>query len=208
LAPQTAPAPHLQVPPEQLSAESELHAVHLPPFTPGAPQLTKSLVDESHSPLEVQQPAHDDVSQTHAPLTQWVPAPHGPPVAPHTHAPEEPQRSVSVVLHALHAPPATPHVGNAMVEHDWPLQQPVVHDVALQTQPPPWHCCPAAHAANPPHEHAPLAQPSAPMPHGAHAAPLEPQPVVVVWLPSVTHVAPSQQPLPLEPPGTHVVGQP
>src|SRR5205814_726091 len=153
------------------------------------PQLTKSLVDGSQTPDVVQQPAHDDVSQTHAPPEQCVPAAHGPPVAPHTHAPDPAaQRSVSVVLQLVHAPPAAPHSGNAIVEQLAPEQQPLGHDVELQVQPPPTHACPALHAAKPPHEHAPDEQPSPVMPQPPHAAPFMPQPVVVVWLASFTHV--------------------
>jgi hypothetical protein len=179
-APHAAPPPHLQTPAAQLSAESVLHAWHLPPFTDGAPQLTKSLVDASQMPLDVQQPAHDVVSQTHAPLTQRVPAAHGPPEAPHEHAPDGAQRSVSVVLQLVQVPPAAPHSGNAIGAQLAPEQQPVGHEVAVQAHAPLTHCCPALHAANPPHEHAPDAQRSPVMPHVEHAAPLVPQPVVVV----------------------------
>lgn len=70
LAPHAAPAPHLQTPLAQLSAESVLHAWQRPPFTVGAPQLTKSLVEASQTLLAVQQPAHEPVSQTHAPPEQ------------------------------------------------------------------------------------------------------------------------------------------
>jgi hypothetical protein len=73
-----------------------------------------------------------------------------------------------------------------------PSQQPDGHEVALHTQLPPWHTCPAAHAAPLPHPHAPPWQVSAVEGHAAHAAPPVPH-----WLAVrlVTHTPAEQQPV-------------
>jgi hypothetical protein len=89
-----------------------------------------SLESASHEPA-LQQPAHELLPQPQAPPEHAWPEAHEP-----------------------HAAPAVPQAlddCDAYGTHALPLQQPLGHDVALQTH---WpvlvsHCCPDAHAVQP-----------------------------------------------------------
>lgn len=116
---------------------------------------------------------------------------HAAPV-PQRHAPLEEQLSASPGVHAAHVWPGAAHAAVESVVHTFPLQHPVGHDVASQTQAPPEQCSPAAHGAPVPHWQVPLAEhvSARTESHVTHVAPAAPQ------LPSarVLHVVPSQQP--------------
>lgn len=81
--------------------------------------------------MPAQQPVHEVLSHTHAPPTQCWPSAHAPP-PPQRHTPPA-QPSVVTGSHALHVPPAGPHVVNEMGSHTSPLQQPV-HEDGSHTQ--------------------------------------------------------------------------
>jgi hypothetical protein len=87
----------------------------------------------------------------------------------------------AVAPQLVHAPPFVPQVEDEGALQVVPLQQPLGHDVELQTQAPPTHCWPAAQAGLLPQRHAPLVeQLLAPMPQLTHAAPAGPHWEVVV----------------------------
>jgi hypothetical protein len=101
--------------------------------------------------------------------------------------------SASVGSHVTHALPSVPQLGAEVGVTQAPLlsQHPVGHDAESQTQWPPTHCCPAAHAELPPQLHPPIVHPSATNAvHEMHALPIVPQ------LPSAgaSQLAPAQQP--------------
>jgi hypothetical protein len=104
---------------------------------------------------------------------------------------------------------------SVLVEHFWwnerqvaqltpakqiaPKQQPFAQVVALQTQAPPMHACPGAHAGFAPHVQAPFVQPFASEGlQAVHAPPLLPQ----VATDGTSHVFPEQHPV------AHVCAQP
>jgi len=180
----TAP-PQVHAPAVQASAVAP-HATHAEPAFPHAVVASVVVhVDPEQHPL-----AHDVASQTQAPPEQTWPALHAAPV-PQAHAPEAEQRSDFVVSHAWHATPSVPQLGKDGTLHAPPEQQPVGHDVELQTHTPAEHSRPAPHAAPAPHLQAPAVQLSAVAElHATHAAPAEPH------APSegVLHVSPEQQP--------------
>lgn len=133
-----------------------------------------------------------------------MPAAHGPPVAPHTHAPPAEQVS-EVAGHAAHIAPVAPHWAPLVVVHTFPAQHPVVQLVASQTQALPLHRCPGPQAGLVPHTHEPVASQAVALfgSQAEQAEPLKPQ------LASVCprHVsAAEQQPtqlLKLQPPPVH-----
>ena len=117
----------------------------------------------------------------------------------------------SVVSHVVHVAPPVPQEGNEGVSHEEPEQHPA-QDVGSQTQKPPLHSWPEAHAALPPHVQTPAAeQPLAVMPQLVQAAPFVPHADADV---SVVQVDPEQQPVgqvaelhPVQTPPEHVPGR-
>ncbi len=144
------------------------HAVHA---WPAEPQAVGVVPGSQVEPL--QQPfGHDEVSQTQAPPTQCDPAPQAG-LLPHVHAPLashpslvvplQPGQTQTALLHilpggqAVHEAPGAPQAFEAVPGSQLaPLQQPLAHEVASQTQAPATQCCPVAHAAPVPQRHAPL----------------------------------------------------
>lgn len=96
--------------------------------------------------------------------------------------------------------PGIPHCDADGVMHVAPLQHPLGHEVALQTQVPPTHCWPAEQGWPEPHVQAPvLEQPSAVVgSHATHALPPLPQAVSDRGL----QLGPEQHPL------AHVIAHP
>jgi hypothetical protein len=85
-----------------------------------------------------QQPAAQEVAvHLHWPFTHCSFAPQTEPPGPHEQLPFR-QRSAFCVSQVEHAPPIAPQLSASRDTH-WPLavQQPVVHEVASQTQVPP-----------------------------------------------------------------------
>lgn len=119
--------------------------VQLVQASPMRPQET-SVVPGRQLPFEPQHPLHVVGSHWHAPPSQNSPAPQAGPT-PHAQLPVAGLHAFEVrVEHARQAAPPLSHcpgVGGLMQE--LPAQQPVGHEVALQTQLPARHCCPAAH---------------------------------------------------------------
>jgi hypothetical protein len=151
------PEPHWQVPVVvQWSEPFAAQAPHAPPFTP---QVVTDAVRQA--PAEQQPVGHERASQTHFPLAQRWPALHAAP-APQAQLPPAVQVSASAASQEIHATPGAPQRVSCRETQVAPSQQPVGHDVALQTQRPPLHLCPAAHAGAAPQTQAPVAaQPSA-----------------------------------------------
>jgi hypothetical protein len=149
-APHAGPVPQLQAPDaEQLSAFVESHAEHALPPEPQAVIDGVSHVAPEQHPL-----AHVCVQPEHA-----LPA------------------QLDGDGQGLQEDPPVPHASFAVPGMHWLVleQHPLGHDVALQTQAPPMHSCPAWHAALPPHVQTPaLEHPSAVAPHVAHEAPAVP----------------------------------
>jgi hypothetical protein len=94
--------------------------------------------------------------------------------------------------HVPQAPPAVPQVVVEAALHTFPAQQPVGHEVALQTQTPATHSDPVPHAGPVPQPHVPpvqlsataelhVVQPPPPVPHAVGRATL--------------HTLPAQQPV-------------
>jgi hypothetical protein len=185
---------------EQLSALVESHVVQDAPAAPHA--FSESTV---HCPVELQHPlGHDVASQTQLPEVQCSPAAHAPPV-PQRQAPSAAQLSLRPVVHATHVEPPVPQVPRLRVRHVAPSQQPSAQDAASQTQRPATQLWPAAHAACPPHVHAPAVHPSDErVSQALQAAPAVPQEVMDMAL----HVVPLQHPpghtQPLHTPAVHV----
>jgi hypothetical protein len=164
-----------------------LHATHrAPPW----PQLANVEAMQLPPAVAVQQPfGQEAASQTQAPPTQrWPLAQTGP--LPHLHAP--PAQVSAPMPQLVQAPPPVPH---ALVEptlQTLPLQQPVGHEVALQTHAPPTHAWPDTHIAPLPQAQPPIdEQPSAPMPQLMHVDPPVPHALADV----VVQLVPEQQPL-------------
>lgn len=101
-----AEPPQRQLPPAQLSAVVELHAVQVAPPAPHWP----SVGGLTHAPL-LQQPLGQLIaSQMHVPLMQRCPEAHAKPPVPQLQAPPT-QRSDDVELHDWHAAPPAPQAG-------------------------------------------------------------------------------------------------
>jgi hypothetical protein len=156
-----------QVEPEQqpLGQFVVLQSLHTPPVQmrpaqfwhrpPPLPQIV-SLVP-ARQVVPEQQPLGQDVrSQTHAPVTQCCPVPHGAP-RPHAQVPVVEQRSTLVAAQATQAPPPMPQLAMAGVRQMLPVQQPVLQDNESQTQVPFAQRCPVPHARLAPQAHPPAA---------------------------------------------------
>ena len=166
-APHASDEPQLHLPDaEQLSA---VDGVHWAQATPATPQLPKS-DDSQLAPKQQPVAQFAGVQPVHTPATQfWS--------AGHIEQPEPPAPQNAVVVPG---------------SHRLPLQQPVGHEVLLQTHAPPTHTCPMPHTAPAPHSHVPTAeQPFALAPHLTHPAP----PVPHAAAEGVSHTRPLQQPV-------------
>lgn len=164
------------------------HAAHAAPFVPH--EEGDSDWYGTHV-VPLQQPAeHELPSHTHLPPTHSCPEPQAWPV-PQVHTPAV---HASPEGHAAQAAPPVPQkvdVSEESGRHVLPLQQPLGHEVALQTHPEPVHCWPAAHCAAPLQVHAPAVQPLATVVlHAVQAPPPVPQFVTE----GVSQVIPEQQP--------------
>jgi hypothetical protein len=199
--PQVAADDAAQVEPEQqpLGQLVGLQSLQAPPAQIRPAQSWQAAPPAPHALLAVpvrqvvpeQHPLGQDVrSQTHAPLTQRWPVPHGAPL-PHWQAPVAEQRS-EAAPQLTQALPETPQLATAAVLHVVPLQQPPRHEIASQMHAPPTQRCPAEQDGPAPHEQAPAdEQPSATArSHVTHAAPAAPQRESETDV----QVAPSQQP--------------
>jgi hypothetical protein len=197
--PHAGPEPHLHWPLAQVSVVGghELHIAEPEPHASGVVGLT-------HVP-PLQQVGHcESTSQTQPPATQRRPAPHADP-EPHLQLPDASQVSASKGLQAgPQLPPGRPQWLRLGVKHALPAplsQQPLGHDIGLQTHAPLTQRWPGLQAAAPPHLQAPPAQLSAttfPRPSGAAqsthtSAPVPQAPVACVNM----HVPFVQQPLQL-----------
>lgn len=134
--------------------------------------MPHELVDFARHVVPSQQPLGQLVaSQTHAPLTQRCPEPHGAPV-PQAHSPSV-HRS-EPASHAVHISPPSPHAVLLGITHVAPEQHPSGHVAALQlVQAPPVHVLPPLQALHrpPPMPHAVAVSPGrqvAPSQHPPH----------------------------------------
>ncbi len=200
-SPQVTADDAAQVEPEQqpLGQFVVLQSLQTPPAQIRPAQSWQAAPPAPHELLAVpvrqavpeQQPlGHDVRSQTHAPLTQRWPAPHGAPV-PHWQAPAAEHRS-EAAPQLMQALPELPQLAAAAVLHVVPLQHPPLHESVSQMHAPPTQRWPAAQEAPAPHEQAPVdEQPSATAGSQVmQAAPAGPQRDSE----RDTQVAPSQQP--------------
>jgi DNA-binding XRE family transcriptional regulator len=139
-----APAPHAHVPArEQLLAVVVLHEWHAFPPSPHSGNVG---VTQEAAPAQQFVPIHVDGLQkavTHEPDWQTKGEPHAA-EDPHTHLPasvpsaEPPQPSEVLGLQAAHIwPPYPQDEGQVGASHVLPEQQPIGHDVELQTHVPP-----------------------------------------------------------------------
>ena len=177
--------PHAHVPLAHESVAIGLQVAHMPPAPPQA--LEEGAV---HTPFAQHPFGHEAASQTHAPLLHSCPAAHAA-LVPHSHAPAT-QPVDALGLQAMHELPFVPHAVFDDVVQTPLAQQPFGHDAALQTHAPFTQCCPAPHAAAPPHVQAPAVQPSAAMVSQAtHDAPAPPH----ATSDGFVHAPPEQHPL-------------
>ncbi len=99
---------------------------------PALPQFVSELPGRQLFPE--QQPLHEVLSHRHTPIEQCCPLEHcGPP--PQVQVPLEEQPS-AFALQVVHAEPAVPHAETDGVSQTLPLQQPLGHEVPLQTHAP------------------------------------------------------------------------
>lgn len=131
-------------------------------------------------PLQMQEPPEHTCLVTHSALVPHMQTP-----AVHAFARAPPQ--------ATHAAPPVPQFKVVPGEkHAFPLQQPLPHEVALQTQVPETHCWPLAQAAPAPQAQVPSdVQVSAVIPQLVHVPPFSPHCDGVA---GSTHVLPEQHP--------------
>jgi hypothetical protein len=150
------PAPHWQAPvAEQALAVTVLQDTQVPPAVPHA---------ASDGVLQTP-PAQHPVGQvcelqTQAPLTQALPAAHGPGPVPQRQVPVAPsQRSARVVSQAMQA---APRVAQPLNAGAWQVpslpQQPVEQDALLHPHVPLTHALPAPHGAPAPQRQSPCAE--------------------------------------------------
>jgi hypothetical protein len=196
---QAAAPLQVQTPAVQLSPRSP-QSTHAAPPTPHAPTAFGVHTPPEQQPLgqvvalQPPEPAsvpQDPPSHRHSPPTQVAGAAQAG-LPPHAQAPVAVHRSATAALQALQAPPSMPQLATPGALQVDPLQQPVAHERALQTQVPPTHCWPKAHEGPVPQAQAPLRQALARSEsHARQTAPPVPQVVTDgVW-----HVEPLQQPL-------------
>ncbi len=182
-APQGAPAPHWQVPAEQVS-ERLSQAMQA---APAAPQPAGRVPPRQLLPE--QQPAHEAGLHTQVPATHCWPLAQAAP-EPQAQLPLR-QLSATVALQAVQPPPAAPQLEKPGAVQVVPAQHPVGQEVASHTQAPPTQRWPAEQAKLAPQRHSPPAQRSARVSQAAQAAPVAPQ--LVTSFP-VRQVLPEQQP--------------
>src|SRR5207244_1545148 len=128
--------PHLQLPPEQLSAVEMSQATQAPPPVPH--WASEATLQE----FPAQQPlGHDIALQVQAPFTHCWLAPQGAPL-PQAHIPALLQLSELIALQALQAAPPVPQAFSDGTVHMPPEQQPFGHDTASHTQVPFAQCWP------------------------------------------------------------------
>ena len=118
----------LQTPAVQVALTGQLSQV-----SPAVPQALAVIPDRQDEPE--QQPLQDTESQMQEPPAQCSPEPQDTPV-PQRHRPSAEQLSVLIGLQLTHDAPSAPHAANERVSQALPLQQPLGHDVASQTQAP------------------------------------------------------------------------
>jgi hypothetical protein len=171
------PLPHVQAPlaehPSPVVTPLTTHDSHAKPLSPQAVPV----VGEVHAVPPVQHPVGHEVElQTHAPFEHVCPVPQGRP-CPQLHAPADEQLSASLEVQTTHVTPSVPHVANAAGVHVLPLQQPLGHEVELQTHAPFTQTCPETHGADVPQLHLPAAEQLSALAeaHATQAAPLMPQ---------------------------------
>lgn len=180
-------APHVHAPALQALALLGSHGVQEPPSDP------QSVVDgPEHAPPEQHPDGHDVESQTHVPPEQCVPVMHCVDV-PHLHVPPV-HMSASFGSHGTHVPALGPHsITDGDSTHTLLPQQPIGHDVALQTQAPLTHSSPLPQGAPVvPQVHTPLEQVSEWLSQLTHPPPAGPHAVIEGV---VVHVAPEQHPV-------------
>jgi len=154
-----APAQLLQTPPLQVSTPGQVSQA-----PPAVPHELVALPARHEVPL--QQPRHETGSHMQTPPTQCWPGTHGTSL-PHRQTPSAEQLSVRTRSQETQVAPPAPHVVNDRVSHRLPLQQPLGHDVASQTQLPAAQRWPGPQAGAPPQRQVPLLQASALL--GSHA---------------------------------------
>lgn len=144
----------LHTPAVQVALTGQLSQV-----SPAVPQALAVFPDRQEEPE--QQPLQETESQVQEPPAQCSPDPQDAPV-PQRHRPSAEQLSVLIGLQLTHDAPSAPHAANERVSQALPLQQPLGHDVASQTQAPDTQRWPGPHARLVPHWQAPrIEQPSA-----------------------------------------------
>lgn len=179
-APQAGPAPQRQTPELQVLVDPEQG----PHAAPPVPQLEALwLPKATHTPALQQPLGHEVESHTQVPPRHRCPLAHAAP-APHWQVPRVAEQRSAVAPQLVQAAPVRPHwlwvVGLTQVV---PLQQPLAHELELQTHAPATHDWPALQAAPPPQRQAPLVQLSAvALLQAVHTAPDVPQaPSDGVW---------------------------
>jgi hypothetical protein len=181
--------PHVHAPPAVQVSEVMPQAAHV---APSAPHWAEDVGVTHAVPLQ-QPPGHDAESHTHAPPRHCWPATHSGP-EPHSQTPLDEQPLARFESHAEQALPSVPQ--SVRVGGDTqasPLQQPVVHELELQTQAPATHSWPATHMGFVPHWQAPeVEQLSASV--VLHATQAEPPVPQLVNVGDMSHVDPEQQP--------------
>ena len=149
---QTAPLPQRQPPVAEQLSERASQAKQV---APAVPQLASERVTQV---VPLQQPlGHEVASHTQPLVVQRWPAAQAAP-APHEHAPVALHRLAVLLSQATHAAPLAPQVASAGALHTAPLQQPVGHEVASQTQAPPVQRWPLAQGGPPPQRQAPCTE--------------------------------------------------
>jgi hypothetical protein len=184
---QAGPPPQVQAPPEEHPSPVAPHDWQALASVPHAGPV----VGDTHVPSVVQHPlAHEVLSQTQLWSRQCCPVAHAA-AAPQLQPPVGEQLSDSVGLQSTHALPSVPQVDIPDVMQAPLEQQPLGHDVELQTHAPFAQISPVGQGALVPHLQAPPVQRSAWVDEQTeHATPPVPQVAVA----GVSHTAPLQHP--------------
>jgi hypothetical protein len=188
-AAQGAPPPHVHMPDEEQPSPVLPQLTHAAPLVP----QNRALVEPTHCVPEQQPLGHDIGSQMQWPAEHTWPVTHDEPLVPHEHAPEDRQRSASVVSHMTHPAPSVPQLEVEEGLHVPPEQQPLGHEALSHVQAPPTQCCPEPQGGLVPQVQEPAEHMSAVKGlHAVHATPLVPH---VMNDDGLLHVGPEQQPV-------------
>jgi hypothetical protein len=146
-----------------------------------------------HAPFAQQPPGQDWALQTHAPLTQVVPAPQTAPL-PQRQAPVKGlQPSARARSQATQAAPPRPQLASVGATQTPPLQQPLGHEAASHTQAPATQLVPAPQATPAPQRQLPEA-PQLSARAGSQVTQAAPPVPHAIADPAVVQVEPEQHP--------------